>query len=94
MATKGTRKALTAEDLKNKLAKAKAAIATLEQRAYAGEIEEIVKRSKINESFALIKDKVKGATDIAILAAIGKAVGIKRLSITQTEPKPRAKKSV
>jgi hypothetical protein len=37
--TTRTRKAKTAEDLKADLAKARAALAALEQRAYAGELD-------------------------------------------------------
>jgi hypothetical protein len=67
-----------------------AAVAALEQKAYAGELEEAVAATKIVAEFKAIQERYKDVKDVAILAAIGKAVGIKRLSVTQTEPKPRA----
>lgn len=87
---KRTRKTLSAAEMKAKLEKAKAAVAALEQRAYAGELEEAVKKANIVATFNTIKNNVKGAKDIAILAAIGKAAGIKRLEVTQ---KPAAKRA-
>ncbi len=84
-----TRKAKTAEDLKADLVKARAALAALEQRAYAGELDEHVKNSGIVKEFQAIKDKVKDVSDIAILASIGKAVGIKRVEVTQKAPATR-----
>ena len=93
--TKGTRKKKTAEDLKAALAKARAGLAALEQRAYAGELDEHVKKSAIVREFSAIREKVKGASDVAILASIGKAAGIKRVEIT-IKPvairKPKVKK--
>lgn len=93
--TTRTRKAKTAEDLKAELAKARAALAALEQRAYAGELDEHVSKSAIVKEFNAIREKVKGVSDIAILASIGKAVGIKRVEITikpAATRKPKAKK--
>ena len=80
--TTRTRKVKTAEDLKADLAKARAGLAVLEQRAYAGELDEHVKNSAIVKEFTAIREKVKGASDVAILASIGKAMGIKRLEVT------------
>jgi hypothetical protein len=88
--TTRTRKAKTTEDLKADLAKARAAIAALEQRAYAGEIDEQVSKSNIVKEFSIIREKVKGASDVAILASIAKAVGIKRAEIT-IKPAPTRK---
>jgi hypothetical protein len=93
--TAGTRKKKTAEDLKAALAKARAGLAALEQRAYAGELDEHVKKSAIVREFSAIREKVKGVSDVAILASIGKAVGIKRVEITikpVATRKPKAKK--
>ena len=90
-----TRKAKTAEDLKADLAKARAALAALEQRAYAGELDGHVQKSAIVKEFTAIREKVKGASDIAILASIGKAVGIKRVEVSikpVTKRKPKVKK--
>lgn len=88
--TRAPRKTKTAAELKAELEKAKAAVAALEQKAYAGELDEAVAATKIVEEFKAIQERYKDVKDVAILAAIGKAAGIKRLSVTQTEPKPRA----
>ncbi len=77
------RKTKTAAELKAELEKAKAAVAALEQKAYAGELEEAVAATNIVAEFMAIQERYKDVTDIAILAAIGKAAGIKRLSVTQ-----------
>ena len=93
--TTRTRKAKTAEDLKADLAKARAALAALEQRAYAGELYGHVQNSAIVKEFIAIREKVKGVSDIAILASIGKAVGIKRVEVSikpVATRKPKAKK--
>jgi len=90
-----TRKVKTAEDLKADLVKARAALAVLEQRAYAGELDGHVQKSAIVKEFTAIRDKVKGVSDIAILASIGKAVGIKRVEVSikpVTARKPKVKK--
>ena len=92
---KRTRKVKTSEDLKADLAEARVALAVLELRAYAGERDEHVKNSAIIKEFEAIREKVKNATDTAILASIGKAVGIKRLEITiksVATRKPKEKK--
>ena len=93
--TTRTRKAKTAEELKADIVKARAALATLEQRAYAGELDGHVQKSAIVKEFIAIREKVKGASDVAILASIGKAVGIKRVEVTikpAVTRKPKAKK--
>ena len=93
--TTRTRKAKTAEDLKAELAKARAALAALEQRAYAGELDGHVQKSAIVKEFTAIRERVKGVSDIAILASIGKAVGIKRVEVSikpVATRKPKAKK--
>jgi|CryBogDrversion2_11_1035321.scaffolds.fasta_scaffold126140_1 hypothetical protein len=93
--TTRTRKAKTAEELKADIVKARAALAALEQRAYAGELDGHVQKSAIVKEFIAIREKVKGASDVAILASIGKAVGIKRVEVTikpAVTRKPKAKK--
>jgi hypothetical protein len=93
--TTRTRKAKTAEELKADIVKARAALAALEQRAYAGELDGHVQKSAIVKEFIAIREKVKGASDVAILASIGKAVGIKRVEVTikpAATRKPKAKK--
>lgn len=92
MATRAPRKTLTAEELKKKLAEAKEALKALEKRAFAGEITEAIHKSSIPAEFKKIKDIAKDASDIAILEAIGLAVGIKRLVVSQTDVKKRISK--
>jgi len=87
MATK-IRKVKTAAELKTDLEKAKQKVKELEQRAYAGELEEFVKKTNIVSDFNKIKANVNGANDLVILAAIGKAAGIARLQISQS-PAPK-----
>lgn len=83
------RKSKTAAELKMDLEKAKQKVKELEQRAYAGELEEMVKKTSIVSDFNVIKANVKGATDLVILAAIGKAAGILRLNISQSDAPKR-----
>ena len=73
----------SAAELKIDLEKALNKVRTLEQLAFAGEIDEFIKKTNIASTFSTIKANVKGATDLAILAAIGKAAGITRLQISQ-----------
>lgn len=86
---KKTRKVKSAAEIKEDLAKARAVVAALEQRAFAGELEEFIKTTNIVSEFNTIKANIKGASELTILAAIGKAAGIPRLVITQTPIKPR-----
>ena len=88
----GTRKALSADELKKKLEAAKEALKALEKRAYAGEVTEAIKKSSIPAEIKKIKDSAKDISDIAILEAIGNVIGIKRLVVTQSEVKKRAPK--
>ena len=91
MATTGTRKKKTAEQLKADLAAAKARVATLEQKAYQSELSELIGKSHFVADYAAIKTAFETVSDVAILMEIAKACGAKRFQITQTEPKPRAK---
>ncbi len=97
--TTATRKPKTAADLKLELEKAKLKVAELEKLAYAGVLEELVAKTNIVEAFKAVKGAADGATDIAILAAIAKAIGLVRIEITQqAAPKrvstPRKKSAV
>lgn len=94
MATGRTRKTLTADELKQKLADAKEAIKTLERKAFASEISDAINKSNIPADIKKIKDDAKGVSDIAILETIGQIMGIKRLVVSQSEAvkrKPKAK---
>ena len=106
MATRKPTKPKTSADLKAQLAEAKKRLADLEKRAYAEELTELINSTSIVADFVMIKARVKDINDVAILAAVGAAVGIKRLEVKQLEPakrkpadqsnprKPRAKKPV
>lgn len=87
-----TRAKKTAQDLKKELAAAEKKLEQLKQRAYSEEIEELVVKHNIVTSFEAVRAGVKEASDIAILTAIGKAVGIKRLIVAQADVKERKKK--
>ena len=99
---RAVRKVKSTDDIKAQIAKAKAVLAALEQRAYGSELDEAIQSLKIKDYFnstdlnpsfkdlfARLKGKFSGVTDLAILASIGKAAGIKRLVVTQAEVKPR-----
>lgn len=88
-----TSKTLGAVKYQEKLEKAKAALTALEEKAYASELEELIKKEDIVSSFKVIQANVREISDVAILTAIGKAVGIKRLVITTTGPRPYIKKT-
>jgi hypothetical protein len=79
----------TSAELKQQLEAAKKRLADLEKRAYAEELTELIKSTNIVADFAKIQARVTDIKPIAILAAIGVAVGIKRLEVAQAEPKPR-----
>ena len=94
MATKGTRTAKTADELKKEVILAEQKLINLKKRAFAGEVNELIKNSSIKAEFDKIMKDAKGVTDIAILEAIGAIVGIKRLVISQSPKatrKPKAK---
>jgi len=105
MATRKPRGTTTSAELKEKLEAAKKRLADLEKRAYAEELSELIKSTNIVADFAKIQARVTDIKDVAILAAIGTAIGIKRLEVKQLEApkrkpadpnkprKPRAKKS-
>lgn len=91
--TRGPRKTKSAAELLAELNKKKAEIAALELLVYAEDIDEQVKKSGVVAEFMKIRNGVKNATDVAILAAIGKAAGIARLLVSQAPVKTRAKKT-
>lgn len=91
MAT-ATRNKKTATQLKTDLEKAKKRVAALEAKAYDGELAEAIAASNIASEFEKIKSKYKDIPPINILQAVGKAVKIARVVVTQSEPKPRASK--
>jgi len=88
-----TRKKKTAADLKADLETAKRKLAALEAKAYEGELTEAVYKSAIVTEFNKIKARYKDISAVNILQAIGKAVKIPRVVVTQTEAKSRNTKA-
>ena len=88
-----TRTRKTAADLKADLEAAKRKLAALEAKAYEGELTEAVNKSAIVAEFNKIKARYKDISAVNILQAIGKAVKIPRVVVTQTEAKSRSPKA-
>ena len=56
-------------------------------------VEDKIKNSTLVTEFKKLQAELGSAvTEVSLLAAVGKQLGIKRLSVTQTAPKPRAAK--
>ena len=89
MATRKPTVPKTSAELKAQLEQAKQRLAALEKRAYAEEITELINTTSIVADFAKIQARVKDIDSTAILAAVGAAVGIKRLEVKQTAPVER-----
>ena len=87
--TRKPTKPKSSAEMKLQLEAARKRLADLEQRAYAEELTELINSTNIVADFAKIQAKVKSIQPPAILAAIGAAVGIKRLQVAQAEPTPR-----
>ena len=81
----------TAAQLKTDLEKAKKRVAALEAKAYDGELAEAIAASNIVSEFDKIKAKYKDIPPVNILQAVGKAVKIARVVVTQSEPQKRGK---
>ena len=93
MATaKTTRKKKTAAELKKDLETARKKVAALEAKAYEGELAEAIAASSIVSEFEKIKSSYKDIPPVNILQAIGKAVKITRVQVTQAEPQKRVSK--
>ncbi len=89
MATRKPSIPKTSAALKLQLEKARQNIAALENRAYAEELSEMIGKTNIVAEFAKIKARVTDIPATRILAAIGRAVGIKRLEVKQVAVTPR-----
>ena len=92
MATR-TRTPKTTAEIKAALAAAKKKVATLEQRAYEGELTELIKAAHFLTDYAAVKKSLSSVSDAVILSAIAKAVGAKRMQITQTAAAKRKPKA-
>ncbi len=87
-----TRAKKTPTDIKAELEATRKKVAVLEEKLYATELDELIKKQNIVSSFNVIKANLKEVNDLTILSAIARAVGIKRLILSQAPVKPRAKK--
>jgi len=87
-----TRKEKTTADIKAALAAARKKVAMLEQKAYEGELTELIKAAHFVADYAAVKKSISSVSDAVILSAIAKAVGAKRIQVTQTAPTPRKPK--
>jgi uncharacterized iron-regulated protein len=85
MATRKPSTPKTSAELKQQLAQAKERLAELEKRAYAEEINELISATNIVADFAKVQANVTDIDATVILAAIGVAVGIKRLEVKQAD---------
>ena len=88
-AAKKKRAKKTAAEIREYIAAQQKKLAELELLEYAEQLEAEIKNLRVQELFRKLKETVKGSTDIAILAAMGKAMGIKRLVVQQAPVKPR-----
>jgi len=89
MASRKPSKPKSAAELREQLAAAKKRLAELEQRAYAEELNELIRSTNIVSDFAKIQARVTDIKPVTILSAVANAVGIRRLTITQAAPSPR-----
>jgi hypothetical protein len=89
MASRKPSKPKSAAELREQLAAAKKRLAELEQRAYAEELNELIRSTNIVSDFAKIQGRVTDIKPVTILSAVANAVGIRRLTITQAAPTPR-----
>ena len=89
-----TRTVKTAADLKLEIEKTKKRLASLETRAYAEVLRELIKTTNIANAYKTIKSGAGDANDVAIVSAIVKSFGVKRIVITQIPAPKRTKTPV
>lgn len=85
------RKVPTPADVKATLEKARKRVQALEKKAFATEIDAVLREKNVVSAIGVIKANVKGVTNVAILDAIAKAAGMLRIDIT-LRPAPATKK--
>ena len=86
------RVAKTAAELKLEIEKTVKKLRDLQTRAYAETLHELIGKTSIVAAYKSIKDAAGDASDLVILAAIAKAVGVPRIVVTQMPAPKRAKK--
>ena len=92
MATTATRKKKSIADLKADLEAAKRKVALLEQKAYQGQLSELIKSANFVADYKAVKAALDSVSDVAILTGIAKACGAKHIQITQVAPVKRPRK--
>jgi len=91
--TRKPRTPKTSEQYKQELEATKKRVAELEQLAYAQDLADAIKATNIADDFVKVLAKVKNVSEIAVLQAVAKAVGIKRVDISQAPPTTRKSSS-
>ena len=91
--TRAPRTVKTPDAAKAALAAAEKKVELLKVQVYAVELNAQIEKSHIVAAFQSIKKSVKGISDIAILTAVAKAIGIKRVEVTQKAAVPRKAKA-
>lgn len=84
----------TTAQIRADIAAAQAKLANAEAKEYGAAIEAALTKMNVVSNINVIKANVVGSNELIILRKLGDMLGIKRLSITITEPKPRKKKAV
>ena len=65
----------------------------LEQKAYRGDLTELINASHFASDYKAIKDALTDVSDTMILMEIAKACGIKRIEVVQVAPQTRTRKA-
>jgi len=91
--TRAPRKEKTAADLQAEIAATKKKLQLLEAQTHSVEINDQINKSNIAATYKSIKGNLKKVSDLAILTAVVKAAGIKRIEITEKPAATRKKKA-
>lgn len=83
------RKVKTAEDIRAQMAKLQAQLIAVEQSENSAKLGDLIAQHKLVEAVKSIASEA-GVEHISVVTALGKALKIPRLSVTQTEKKQRA----
>lgn len=87
------RKQKSAADIANEIKAKRLELEKLEQQLAYESVADKIKNSPLVAEFKKLRDELAGkVSDVALLAAVGKELEIKRLVVTQSEPQKRAPK--
>jgi hypothetical protein len=92
MIPRATRKKRTPEDIKAEMAKLESELLKIEQEQYADQLLTLLEDHQVANAIHKIKASIS-VDDITVLYAIGKAMKVPRLQITQKERQTRAKRT-